>query len=382
MPITPLLMEYAKRTDDTVRRWDTTLNIPEDADDKRAASMIRSALIRAAANASKFNGGPYYHDDHSWSHEGIRGITRDRIREEVAISRDKMAPAPEEWGIMARVISDGMFFDIPIAIDLDADSARNILNRIEGMEEVFVDIESLGRCFPGEDFKIFFHTDNWGKLREFALEGFILMDEALDFRRPVVWDLLRARLSELPCEPLNPFSEEEFFTRFAKSSRFDPSLMRASCNMVEDVARLHVNELTPEWGEWHPAIIDLLNTIGAARRMDGISIILNFVLQEPKAEQDYEREDPRIDWQSVGYHNLIVAYGLHPLAAIYLLDFVKKNPTAFYDLPSSDDRRYVLVGASAIQDTMLSAMRVSSHGRTDAYDKMVKASENEDTIDF
>lgn len=374
MTVSPVLMDYAKRTADSVRRWNATLSIPEDADDIRAATMIRSAIIRASQSASQFQGGPFYNDDNSWSHNGLRGLSRARIREEVEISRDKMAPAPEEWGIMARVLIEDSFFDIPLVIDLDPDSARNIADRMEGHEDRFVDVEMIGRSFPGEDFKVFLHADNWGKLREIALGGFLTMDEAMDFRRPVVWDLFRAQLADLPMEPLTPFSEEEFFTRFAKSSRFDASLMNSNREMVETLAKIHVEPMTPAWGEWHPAIIDVLNSIGAAQPMDGISVILNFVVQEPAAEDGRDEDGEAVErWLTTGYHNVVVAYGLHPLTAIHVLDFVRRNPTAFYDLPPGVDRRHVLVGASAIQDTMISSLRVSTYGRTDAYDRMVEA---------
>ena len=113
-------------------------------------------------------------------------------------------------------------------------------------------------------------------------------------------------------------------------------------------------------------MIDLLSSIGTPMPMDGISVILNFAVEEPVAGS-------RGDWAPVGYHNLVVAYGLEPLNAIHVLDFVRRNPTAFYDLPPEDARRHVLVGASAIQDTMLSALRVSAYGRTDAYERMVAA---------
>lgn len=374
MTVSPVLMDYVQRTADSVRRWGTTLSVPEDADDVRAASQIRSALVRASQAAAQFQGGPFYNDDNSWSHNGMRGLTRSRIRDEVEISRDRMAPAPEEWGILARVLLGENFFDIPLVIDLDPDSARNIVERMEGHEERFVDVDLLARVFPGEDFRIFLHADNWGKLREYALAGFLTMDEAMDFRRPVVWDLFRAQLADLPPEALTPFSEEEFYTRFAKSSRFDASLMNSNREMVEAIAKIHVEPLTPAWGEWHPAIIDVLNSIGAAQAMDGISIILNFAVEEPTLEPRRDQDGEALDsWQAVGYHNVIVGYGLHPLSAIHVLEFVRRNPTAFYHLPPGVDRRHVLVGASAIQDTMISSMRVSTFGRTDAYERMVEA---------
>ena len=373
MTVSPVLLDYANRTAATVGRWKVGLSVPLDADDARAASLIRGALVRAAQEAAKYEPVPFYNDDNSWSHNGMRGLSRARIREEVEISRDKMAPAPEEWGIMARVELDDLYFDIPIAIDLDESAARNVLDRLEGMAAYLVDIDQVGRSFPGEEFGVRLHADNWGRLRDLALDGFITMDEAMDFRRPVVWDLIRAQLADLPPEPFTPFSEEEFYTRFAKSSRFDWSLMESNRQLVESIAKINVEPLTPAWGEWHPAVIDVLNAIGAPQAMDGISIILNFVVQEPLAIPVRDDEGEALDsWGPVGYHNLIVGYGLHPLSAIHVLEIVKRNVTAFYDLPASPGKRHVLIGVSAIQDTMISSMRVSTHGRTDAYDRLVE----------
>jgi hypothetical protein len=373
MTVSAVLMGYANRTAQTVRRWSTTLTVPEDADDQRAASLIRGALMRAAKTAAQFPGGPYYNDDHSWSHDGIRGLTHARIVEEVEISKNKMAGSPEEWGVMARVVVEGDFFDVPIAIDLAPDTARIVLSHMEGAESRYVDVDALGRAFPGESFRIGLYAANWGQARDMAAEGFLGMDDAMMFRRPVVWDLLRAQLADLPPEPLTNFSEEEFYTRFAKSSRFDSSLMHSNREMVESLARMEVEPMTPSWGEWHPAIIDVLNSIGAAQPMDGISVILNLVVEEPAARIVRDEEGFAVDrWIPVGYHNVIVGYGLHPLSAGHVLDIVRRNPTAFYDLPPSDARRYVLVGASAIQDTMLSMLRVSTFGRTEAYERMTE----------
>lgn len=374
MAVSPVLMDYVSRTVDAVRRWNTSLSVPEDADDERAAEMIRGALVRASKVASQFDGGDFYHDDSSWSHLGMRGISRARIIEEVEISKDKMAPAPEEWGIMARVICDDFFFDIPLIIDLDADAARNILDRMEGHAARFVDVDMIGALFPGEKFDVLLHADNWGQLRELALNGFLTMTEALAFRRPVVWDLFRAQLSEQSPGDLPAFSEEEFYTRFAKSSRFDESFMHSNREMVESVARISVPALSPAWGEWHPAVIDLLNSIGAPQPMEGISVTLNFAVKEPALNPGRDEDgDPIETWHAVGFHNVIVAYGLSPLNAFYLLEFVRRNPVAFYEMPESEERRYVLMGASAIQDTMLSAQRVSCMGRTDAYDRIVSS---------
>jgi hypothetical protein len=373
MTVSPVLQDYANRTELAVRRWNTTLSVPKDADDARAASLIRGALMRAAQNAAKFDLSHVYNDDNSWSHNGVRGLSRSRIVEEVRLSRDKMAPASEEWGIMARVEFEDGFFDVPVAVDLDEAAARNIVSRLDGLAARFVNVDMISASLPGENFGVRLHADNWAHLRELALEGFLTMDEAMDFRRPVVWDLTRARMADLPPEPLTPFSEEEFYTRFAKSSRFDTTLMRSNRDLIESISRINVEPFTPGWGEWHPAVIDVLNSIGQPQQMDGISIILNFVVEEPLSNPPLDDEGFAEDaWGPVGYHNMIVCYGLHPLSAIHILDLVKRNATAFYEIPPQDEKRHVLIGVSAIQDTMLSAMRVSVHGRTDAYDRIAE----------
>ena len=232
MPVSTTMTDYIGQTARAVQRWKTTLSVPADADDARAATLIRGAMMRAAREAAAFDDPGIYNDDHGWSHNGMRGITRARIREEVEVSRDRMAPAPEEWGIMARVSCGDVFFDVPIAMDLDESAARNVLERMEGMEARFVDVDAVAQALPNDDIQVFFHADNWGRLREIALNGFLTMEEALDFRRPVVWDLMRARLAELPVPELPPFALEEFHTRHARSARYDASLMRSTRGMV------------------------------------------------------------------------------------------------------------------------------------------------------
>lgn len=369
MAATPIMLEYAERTAGAVRRWNTTMSIPEDADDDRLTLMIRSALVRASQEAAKYSGGPFYPDDHSWSHTGFRGLTIKRIREEVELSKDKMAPAQEEWGIVAHVAGDGIWFYVPFAIDLDEAAARNIVQRLEGSEAAIVEVDILSSVFGGKEFEITIAAANWSVLREHALDASLMLDEAMAFRRPVIWDLLRASMSDLPPSELPPFELDEFFSRFAKSSRYDTNLMETNKNIVESFCAAKVEPMTPAWGEWHPCAIDLLNSIGPARAMDGISIILNFVVEEPVAGVDITSEGGEImrRWAPVAYHNLIVAYGLDPVNAAHILDLVRSDPDPFYDLPDEDVRRYSLVGASAIQDTMLSKMRVSTIGRTDAY---------------
>ena len=377
MVVSTLLMEYANKADVAVRRWKTSLVVPPSSDDARVGSIIRSAFIRASQVASQFSGGPFYPDDNSWSYNGLRGLSRARIREEMEIAKDSMASAGEDWGIMARVSSGDVFFDVPIALDLEASAAENILRRMEGMESRFVDIEALSSVFPGQPVEIFFHADNWGALRDMSQDGYLPLDVAMDFRRPVVWDLLRAEMVQLAPEPLNPFSLEEFYTRFARSSRYDSSLMRSFRDMVETIAKMDPPVMSPAWHEWQSTTVDMLNSIGLAQPMDGISIILNFVVKEPVAEEVRDADGDLIEtWAAVGYHNMIVCYGLHPLTANHVLDLVLREAVVFHDLPSSEEKRYVLMGASAIQDTMLSSLRVSAYGRTDAYDRMVEADMN------
>lgn len=355
---------YVRAATETARRWKVALSVPADADDARAASMIRSAMISTAAAAAAFDAGPFYPDDHSWSYGGIRGLTRARISEEVAIANDSLAKAPEEWGIVARVTTGEFFFYVPLVIDLDESAARNILARMVGDEDVFVDVDAIGRVFRSPDgMTVELIADNWGELRDIARDGALPLDVAMDFRRPVVWDLLRARLAELPAEPLHPFSTEEYYSRYAMSTRYDGALMRSMRSRAPSVAKVKADALSPEWGEWFPAITDMLNVIGTAKAMDGISIILNFYVEEPAAEGD--------GWLPVGYHNVAVCFGLHPLTAIHVLELVRSEPGHFFDLPETEQQRYVLAGVSAIQDSMLSSLRVSLFGRTDAYEAMV-----------
>lgn len=376
--VSTVMKAFADRTQASVKRWGTTLDVPVEADDARAGTLIQGALIRAAKAAAAFDKGPFHPQDHSWTHDGMRGLSRERIADEMVLADDLMSPGTEEWGIMARVVCDGLWFDVPIAMDLNPDSARNILARMEGWEGRFVDVDLLGRVMEGKPATIRFHADNWAQLRELAAKGDMTMLEAMDFRRPVVWDLLRAELSDLPPEPLTPFSEEEFYTRFAKSARYDASLMLTNRGLVHPVSRLKVEPLSVAWSEWHPAVVDLLNMIGVPQVMEGISIILSFSVEEPCAVDGRDADGEAVSrWAAVSLHNMAVCYGLHPLSAVHVLDFVRRNAASFFDIPTEENRRFVMKGVSAIPDALLSAYRVSLHGRTGAYDAMVAVGQTE-----
>ena len=361
------MRSYVAGAAETARRWSVPLSIPADADDSRAASMIRAALLNAADAAAVHPGSAFYPDDHEWSHGGIRGLTRARVEQEMVVARDPLAQAPEEWGIAARVVAGQVCFDVPIAMDLDQTAALNIMALMEGRESVFVDVQGIAAAFPSDSMKVGLWAANWGTMREEGLLGTLAMDVAMDFRRPAVWDLLRARLSELAPEPLPVFTPEDFYARFARSTRYDGTLMRSTRAMVRGVAKSKCEPMTTAWAEWFPTVRDMLGMIGDAQPMSGMSVVLNFVVEEPLADSSESA------WKAVGYHNVAVACGLHPLSAIRVLDLVLDDPDPFHDLPSSGDLRHVLAGASVIQDSMLSTLRVSLSGRTSAYDMMAAA---------
>lgn len=360
------------------KRWKVDLNVPEDADIDRAGTIIRSALMRAAKNAAAFAEGPFYPDDHSWTVGGIRGVTLARMIEEAKLAKDKMGVSVEEWGIMARVSEGNLSFDVPVAVDLDQDSSENILALMRGREAEFVDIEALSSLFEDRPFGVRLHAGNWTSLREEADALDLTIDRSIHFRRPVTWDLMRAELSGLPIEPLPPFNAEEFYSRYAKSARYDANLMESNRALVESLAKMTVSPKGLKWQEWHPAVIDLLNSIGRPAEMDGISILLNFVVEEPAAVQppkyldtDHPDHTPYETWHAVGFHNMVVCYGMHPLTAGFMLKLVREDPLPFYDLPPEKKRRFRLLGASAIQDASLFEHRASLNGRTQAYDQLV-----------
>lgn len=375
------LQSYVAIASEVCARWGVKFQVPADADDDRAASIIRSSLMRAGKAAAASVPAPFYWDDNRWMHDGIRGITRDLIDREQEIAGNPVAESTDEWGIMARVSDGESGFDIPIAMDLDPDSTRNILDLLDGMEEALVDLEALGELVDGE-FTVTLHAGNWASLRDLQAEQSLPMLDALVFRRPATWDIVRARLSGLPPEDLPEFQEEAFYSRLARSVRFDPGLMSSQRKMADRLPSLEVKPGTPKWGEWFPSVADLLRSIGDPVPMDGMSVMLNFVVEEPLAEQpetyldpDHPDHSPFADWEVVGHHNLVVGAGLHPLTAVHLYDVVVENPLPFYDLEDDADRRYRLIGASIIQDSMLSMVRATLNGRGPAYDAMFAAQE-------
>lgn len=380
MSISSSMKDFVTRTAQAVYRWQVKLDINDNDTDETAGEKIINAIKIAAKKASEFSEGPFYYDDHPWTNNGIRGLTHERMKEEVLLAQDKMIAAQEEWGIMARVSCEDDFFDIPIALDIDEPATRNILERMKGMEATFVNVELVGDLFPGKDFTIQFHADNWCKLREISNSGVLPLDSAMFFRRPVVWDLFRAEFSELEFGSLPEFTEDEFYARLGKSSRFDQSLIESSKNSVLSLSEIAPKPMSIEWGRWFPVILDLINLIGKPRPMDGISILLNFLVEEPVDGVRDEEGDLVEKWSTVALHNMIVCYGLHPLAAPHILEFVRKNPMDFYDLPETENRRYVLAGASAIHDSMLSVMRASTVGRLPVYEKIVEL-EKQDVIE-
>lgn len=364
--VAPEIMEeafaaYAKQAEKELLRWGVVLDFPDDAPLSTRVDILRSSVMVASEKALSFPLPDFYPDDHGWNQSGIRGLSRARMIEDS--KPDPYASSGEEWGICARVVCSGTIFDVPIAIDLDEESCRRFMERMDGLESIFVDIPRVIDALGASDVEIQLHCGNWAAMREISNKTDLSLADAIIFRRPAIWDLMRARESGLGAEPLRRFDEEEFHTRLLRSARFDEVRMHSNKAMLRSLSSMRFDFMSHKWVSWFPTVIETMQSIGAPGSFEGMSVLLNFVVEEPGAEET-------ASWVPVASHNLIVAYGLHPLSAAPLLDLVRSDPTPFYDLPEQPLKRYRLLGASVIQDTMLSSFGASANGRTDAYDIM------------
>jgi hypothetical protein len=136
-------------------------------------------------------------------------------------------------------------------------------------------------------------------------------------------------------------------------------------NLAKDLSldKWSPEPFSTEWASWFPQITDLLHAIGSPRAMTGMSVVLHFQVEEENG----------FDWEAVNARSVVVACGLDPVQAFALLEYVRMDPHPFYDLPDGDEKRFTLIATSAMPDAMLASCRITSSGRSAAYDRLAVA---------
>lgn len=349
------------------RRWGVTLDIADDADVTQAAQSVKECLQKAAEVACAFDSGVVYPSDFPGLVGGMPGLSLDAMTAD--IQNTASGSSGEIWGLAIRVKADELTFDVPIVYGIEVDAARTLLSLLDGRERDLVDIDAVSDATEASSVSLTLHADTWRVIKDLAMTGDVPLQISISFRRPVVWDLFRAELAQLPAHDLPIFSEEDFARRFMRSIRHDTAWIEGCISMLADYATVDAAPFSIEWQQWFPQMIEMLHAIGRPNDMAGISVVINFAVEEP-------REDG--GWDCVALRTLLIACGLDPVGAYQVLESARMDPYPFYDLHQEEEKRFRLLGVSAIPDALLSAYRVSTTGRTEAYNEMARASARED----
>ncbi len=370
-----------KITKDTVSRWGCS--IPEAPDDVPRAIQIAFGQAIAAARRVPFKA--IYPDDHSWMSAGLRGMSVSRIKNDEETGGSDSSG--EEWGIAAIVAGFDYYFIVPIAIDLDSDVARSIVSAMDGNENEWLDLSNASALLSAKQDKDNIPDDaeisvnifaaSWLEIIDLSRDAILPMHESIFFRRPVVWDLMRARMVGTECPPLPEFSKDEFQRRFNFSMRMDRRQASETLAYLDLQMKRSPNLDSAEGINWFSSICNGLNSLGMGKSFNGLSVVLSLrslVSMKPEWSEDVPLD--AVPWSHAGVRNICVAYGLDPVQASYIIDLVRKQPEAFY-IPGEDRNRQLSpIGALVIPDMHLSTFRVTLENRDeDAYNRLFKATQ-------
>lgn len=356
-------------------RWGIT--IPQNPEDPM--KEIRIGLRRSMIVAMKQSFTPVYPDDHSWRATGLSGISVARLKEDDGPSL--MEKSSEEWGVAALVKGFDCFIIIPIACDLDEPFALKFAEFVRSSEGSFLDLEEvvpvLSRGSKGDeeeqDVSVAIISATWSDIRDFSQDSILPLSEAVFFRRPVIWDLYRAKLSDASCPALAPFSKSEFYQRYFRSVRFDRKLALSAIEMLASLSEVEPNFNNNSGINWFNLVCDSLNSLGIGRRFEGLSVILHVQVFHRKDEtQSDDLPSEILDWEMSSVMNICVAYGLDPVQASYLEELVGSDGEAFHSLESTSKKYYSALAVTVIPDIHLAGMKATVTGRNaDAYDALV-----------
>lgn len=357
--------QIVKITSHVVKRWG--LSFPEKPKNPKNAVII--GLKQAIAGAVSQPFVPVYPNDHSWSSIGLRGLTVSRLKADDEPTG--LQKAGEEWGVVALAEGMGCAVVIPLMADLSEDTARVVADHVDKNKSDFIDASQIPFLFSkkgGVDPKseeaiasITIAALSWDEIRDLAKDANLPLSEAIFFRKPVAWDLLRAQMSAAKCPPLHEFSEKEFESRKDRSVKFTRDKTEATKALLKVAAKKDVNLDTPAGRNWFSLVVDGLNSLGIGRPMEGISVILNFEVIDKEVG-------------AIGVRSLCIGYGLDPVQASYLLDLAQENPSAFHLLDYSEDRIFHFFSAMAVPDMYLAAVGATVNGRDpESYARLVEA---------
>lgn len=359
-PVSEVTADAAARivaTRQVLARWNVPFDIPDNVSLDEAGKLITQGLQRAAEEARKFELDIPCVPDFPGLVGGFPGFSLDALLSDM--SNPNPGSSGDEWGIAARVSSASLSFDIPIVYGIDEDAARRILKLLEGREDEFVDVDLMASTFPDSTFQIVFHADSWRTLKAIAAEGDVPLPLAAMFRRPVMWDMLRAEMAGIPASNMPAFDVNDFNVRYMKSIRYDYCHLT---NVQQMLTMLSKNDLVPftmEWQNWFAEMLDMLYLVGKPSPLPGLSVVIHLVAEESADGSSWEPFAPR---------TVLVACGLDPVGAYQLLEVVRSDPEPFLDLPDTDRKKFRVLGAAVIADAMLWSRRVTLSGRSNAYD--------------
>lgn len=352
-------------TTKVVKRWG--VECPQESENQK--KVIVTALKQAISVATKTAYKSVYPNDHSWSATGLRPLTVERLKHDDR--QTLLEKAGEEWGVFALAEGFGNAIIIPIATDLSEETAEFVSKIVEEQKTAFLDLDELPFLFSKfakgmnpeeEEISITIACGLWENVRDLALQSNLALSEAVFFRKPVAWDLTRARLSGAGFPELHPFSESEFQSRKNRSVKFNRKWASSTKKLLAKSALKDVNLNTPEGRNWFHFVVNGLNSLGLGKPMEGLSLVIHF-----KSFDKVHGDN--------GQRNLCVAYGLDPVQASYLLELCAEDPSSFHDLDLADGKYFQYLGLSVIPDMHLSCFNAVSIGRdAEAYDRLVEAS--------
>jgi len=348
-----------------VARWG--LDFPESPKNPKRAVVIALKQAIGVAAARAFI--PVYPDDHGWNSIGLRGLTVARLKSEDGPTR--LQKAGEEWGVVAIVEGMGSAIMIPIAADLSEDVARTVADIVDQDKAEFLLLDEAPSLLASrsstdprsDDAEVFVTVAalSWDEIRDISQDSNLPLSEAVFFRRPVAWDLLRARMSGGKCPQLPVFSEKDFLSRKDRSVKFDRRRTESTISLLSNAAKRDVDLDTPQGRNWFAMVVDGLNSLGIGKPIEGLSVVMNF-----------EVVDRAVGL--VGIRSLCIGFGLDPLQASYLLDLARSDPDAFFCLESEAGKFFHLSSVDVIPDMYLSTVNATTAGRDGkTYDRLVAA---------
>lgn len=369
--------ELLRKTRQIVERWGVEL--PDAPKDFQLA--IKIALRDAASVAGKAPFGTQYPDDHGWSSTGMRGLTTARLQED-----DKptgLGSAGEEWGVAALLHAFESCILVPLVLDVDQDFARELVHIIDDDMASWLDVgealQVLGHGAedkPDEDLKVSIVAASWMELRDLSKQHSCLpLSEAVHFRLPVVWDLLRARLSGADIPALPEFDEVEFSRRRLLSARHDRREIESAQSMLEAIKSRDCDLTSAAGLDWFAVMGNCLNVIGKPRAFEGLSVLLHFNVLERAPGQNPHLPVEFAKHESYGQRNICIGYGLDPVQAGYLEDLARREPELFCDFnDEATGLRFEAIATSVIPDMHISMSRATISGRdAEAYDRLRSA---------